>query len=332
MQMHPAWRWEVAGSIPVGRIEERECFRLNRQGWRSRRNEYMSWLLFLDESGHDHRTMPYEVYGGVAIHAGQLWPFIQSIQTLEVSAFGDELHRYGKEIKGCKLADKDRYKWAAQMPTMNDEERRKNSLAFLNRSAAGEKLKREHFTAYGQACLGMATGVFQLLRDHNATLFASVIPRGTTKPKGFQHDEYLRKDHVFLLERFFYFLEGKKEHGLIVCDETEKANDRRWVRRIESYFTKTQTGLFRTHWIVPTPLFVSSEMAYPVQAADLCIYCLNWGFRLPSLGMDAQTRPEIGSDFAPWLSRLQFSGDCYRGGSVFHEYGIVFVPDPYTSR
>ncbi len=27
----------------------------------------MAWLLFLDESGHDHKQMPYEVRGGVAI-------------------------------------------------------------------------------------------------------------------------------------------------------------------------------------------------------------------------------------------------------------------------
>ena len=27
----------------------------------------MAWLLFLDESGHDHKQMPYEVRGGVAL-------------------------------------------------------------------------------------------------------------------------------------------------------------------------------------------------------------------------------------------------------------------------
>lgn len=26
----------------------------------------MSWLLFLDESGHDHKQIPYEVRGGIA--------------------------------------------------------------------------------------------------------------------------------------------------------------------------------------------------------------------------------------------------------------------------
>ena len=30
----------------------------------------MSYLLFLDESGHDHRTMPYEVRGGVSGRPG----------------------------------------------------------------------------------------------------------------------------------------------------------------------------------------------------------------------------------------------------------------------
>ena len=40
----------------------------------------MSWLLFLDESGHDHRTMPYEVRGGVALHASELWPFVQDMR------------------------------------------------------------------------------------------------------------------------------------------------------------------------------------------------------------------------------------------------------------
>lgn len=32
----------------------------------------MAWLLFLDESGHDHRQMPYEVHGGVALQDAQL--------------------------------------------------------------------------------------------------------------------------------------------------------------------------------------------------------------------------------------------------------------------
>ena len=73
----------------------------------------MSWLLFLDESGHDHKHCPYEVRGGIAIQAGKLWPFVQQLRDAEIAAFGAPLHEYQKEIKGAKLLDKDRFKWAA---------------------------------------------------------------------------------------------------------------------------------------------------------------------------------------------------------------------------
>ena len=87
--------------------------------------------------------------------------------------------------------------------------------------------------------------------------------------------------------------------GLLVLDEVDKAEDRRFVRRLEAYFRRTHTGRYRTAWIVPTPLFVASDMNYAVQAADLCIYCVNWGFRLPSYGMDAPARAEIATEFGP---------------------------------
>jgi hypothetical protein len=137
---------------------------------------------------------------------------------------------------------------------------------------------------------------------------------------------------VFLLERYFYFLEREQQHGLLVMDEVDKAEDRRFVRRLESYFRKTQTGRYRSAWIVPAPFFVSSDMAYPVQAADLAIYCINWGFRLPSRDMNEPVRSEITEGFGPWLHRLQFRGQGQRDGTVYDTYGIVFVPDPYSSR
>ena len=144
--------------------------------------------------------------------------------------------------------------------------------------------------------------------------------------------EYLRKDHVFLFERFFYLLEEKQEHGVLVMDEVEKAEDRRFVRRMERYFTKTDNGRYRTTWIVPTPFFVSSDMTYAIQAADLCIYCVNWGFRLDSLGMNAGKRDEIADRFGAWLNRLQFRGQGHRDGVVFNSFGVVYVPDPYSGR
>lgn len=292
----------------------------------------MSWLLFLDESGHDHRSTPYEVRGGIALHAGEVWPFVQDMQRLELASFGTALHQFRKEIKGCKLLDKDRFAWAVQRPLMENEERRKHCRAFFTKGLEKKRPSHSEFTAYGQACLEMARGLCQLLHNHKAKLFAAAIPRDVVDPETSITEEYLRKDQVFLFQRFFDFLERERRHGLLVMDETDRNEDRRFVRRLESYFTKTKTGRNRTVWIVPTPFFVSSDMTYPVQAADVLIYCINWGFRLPSRGMEAPTRAEIADEFGPWLNQLQFRGESYRDGTVYPEYGILFVPDPYSPR
>ena len=292
----------------------------------------MSYLLFLDESGHDHQNMPYEVRGGIAVHASRLWPFIQDMQRLELASFGTALHQFKTELKGCKLLDKDRFKWATQEQPMLDEERRKHCRGFLTKGLEKKSPIKPEFTAYGQGCLEMATGMFELLRQHNARLFATAIPRKVTRPVTFEAEEYLRKDQVFLLERYFYFLEQEKQHGLLVMDAVEKNEDRRFVRRLEAYFRKTQTGRYRSAWIVPAPLFVSSDMTYPIQAADLAIYCINWGFRLPKRGMNAPIRTEIAENYGQWLAELQFRGEGSRDGDVYDSYGIVFIPDPYTAR
>ncbi len=137
---------------------------------------------------------------------------------------------------------------------------------------------------------------------------------------------------VFLMERYFYFLERENAPGLLVMDETEKTEDRRFVARMERYFSKTRTGRFRTSRIVPSPFFVSSDMSYPVQAADVCIYCINLGFRLESRGMNAPVREEIAEEFGPWLNDLQYRGEGGDQSRSFMTYGIVYVPDPYESR
>lgn len=296
----------------------------------------MSWLLFMDESGHDHKNTPYEVRGGIALHADKLWMFIQDMQQLEQDCFGASLHHYKTEIKGHKLLDKDRFKWAAQAIPLDDLTRRKNAKSFLSKGMEKGMEKKKptklEFTAYGQASLFMARGIFHLLRNHNAQLFAVAIPRNVTKPETVEAEEYLRKDQVFLLQRFFYFLEERKERGLIVMDATEQNDDRRFVQRLERYFTLTHNGKSRSERIVPSPFFVSSAMTYPVQAADVCLYCINWGFRIPAYDMNADVRPEIQNEFANLLGGLQYKGKIQVEGSYRNTYGIVYVPDPYTRR
>lgn len=265
----------------------------------------MSYLLFVDESGHDHKVAPYEVTGGIALHSSKVWSFVQQVQRLELETFGAPLSQYRSEIKGSKLLGATRFKWAAQAPRLADDARRRLCRSFLTKGLEKKPPSRDEFTAYGQASLEMARGMFELLRQHDARLFASAIPASATKPPTFQTEDYLRKDHVFPLERFFYFLEAQKQHGLLVLDAVDRGADQRFVRRLQRYFTRTLTGRYRAAWIVPVPMFVSSDMTYPVQAADMVIYCINWGFRKAAIGMTAPEREEIARDFGPWLHQLQ---------------------------
>jgi len=292
----------------------------------------MSWLLFMDESGHDHRTMPYEVRGGVALQDRKVWPFIRAVSSLEQDCYGVRLADFQKEFKGAKLLDNDRIKWAFQDPLQTDEERRRNARAFLSKGLQSATPSRAEFSGYGQACFQMAQGIFRLLRDHEAKVFAAAIPRGVKAPDNMPAEQYLRKDHVYLLERFYYFCHKMQEQGLLVMDQVEEQADYRFVRKLERYFVRTYKGTQRADWIVPAPFFSSSYLSIPIQVADVCIYCINWGFRRPNWGMDAPTRREIKEQFAGWIRRLEYQDKRQLGGGgVKKVLGIVFVKNPYGS-
>lgn len=291
----------------------------------------MSYLLFMDESGHDHKKMPYEVRGGIALHASRIWGFVREMAALEQDAFGERLFRFNTEVKGHKLLDKDRFKWAKQMESLDSLTRRQNASSFMKKGITGDGPTKIEFTAYGQASLLMAHGILDLLIKHGGLIFAGVIPSESVRPDTSLADDYLRKDHVFMLERFFNYLNIEQQTGLMVMDETDKDLDRSYVQRMERYFTKTATGQERSKWIVPSPFFVASDMAYPVQAADVCIYCINWGVRFCN-DMIKPVRQDIADGFAEDIDRLQWQGLIQKDGDRYRQYGIVYVPDPYASR
>lgn len=288
----------------------------------------MSYLLFVDESGHDHKNTPYEVRGGVAIHASHLWAFIQAFQNLEEACFGTQLSAFGVELKGSRLLERKRFKHANQGEHLDDVARRKHSLGFLHHGQNRTSPSEVEFRAFGQACLEMSRGIFGLLEAHEARVFAAVVPRTTKKPKTTQAVDYLRKDQVFLLQRYFTFVHSKNETGLLVFDETDDDADSHFIRQIERYFTRTSTGRFRATAIVPVPLFVNSDLTRAIQAADVCIYALNWGFRAPK-GMDAECRTEIQTEFSDWIYKLQAYGRELTDTGTHPWYGIVYVPEPF---
>jgi len=122
----------------------------------------MSFCLFLDESGHDHKNAPYEVRGGIALHAGKIWDFVQAVKKAEQSCFGDALHRYKTEIKGHKLLDKSRFAWASQDPLLDDVARRKHALAFLNKGVEHKPPARIEFTGSDRFPAGRLGGIGKL--------------------------------------------------------------------------------------------------------------------------------------------------------------------------
>jgi hypothetical protein len=112
-------------------------------------------------------------------------------------------------------------------------------------------------------------------------------------------------------------------------DEVEKVSDHRFVRQMDKYFSQTATGRHRTSRIVPVPMFVASDMSLPVQAADLVIYCINWGYRNETMGLLEPTREDVASEFALRIDELQHRGQGYRDGRVFNQWGICYVRNPY---
>lgn len=289
----------------------------------------LSYFFFLDESGHDHRNCPYEVRGGIVLHASKLWRFVQDFATLEESCFGVRLTEFGVELKGSLLLDKKKFRWANQGELLDDVARRKNCISFLNKGLQHISPSETEFRSFGQACIAMSRAVFALLRTHDARIFASVVPCTVEKPSTRQVEDFLRRDLVFLLERYFNFVAPKNETGVLVFDSTDKSADQKFIRQIERYFLRTERGRFRATSIVPVPFFVSSDLTRAVQAADICIYAINWGFRLPSRGMDAPVRSEISTDFGPWILNSQADGFSVDETGSHPWFSIVFVLNPY---
>ena len=121
----------------------------------------MSWLLFLDESGHDHRQMPYEVRGGVTLHASKVWSFVQAMQSAEHECFGCSLQDFGHELKGASLLKRDRFKHALSKTKrpISPQQRRNDCRSLFARKQRPKPEQGPRGTelpSYGQACLLMA--------------------------------------------------------------------------------------------------------------------------------------------------------------------------------
>ena len=105
--------------------------------------------------------------------------------------------------------------------------------------------------AYSCQALSFVHKVIDLAAGYNVQVFASVVDLAAPRPE----PNRLRKDYVYLFERYFYFLETlpMRERGLVVFDELDKAQSHILLQQMAAYFLGAATGRYRSSRIVPNP-------------------------------------------------------------------------------
>ncbi|MCD4727457.1 MAG: hypothetical protein K8R46_07345 [Pirellulales bacterium] len=216
-------------------------------------------LLFIDESGHDGHNIPCETLAGIAISEDNLWNLVQAIRSAEREHFGGYLRElHPNEIKGRTLLKKKRFKSANRDVQIETEELvglansclRKGVEANQQELAQSGATQRE-IVAYSRQVLNFVHQVIDLAASFSVQIFASVVDVSAPRPA----PGLLRKDYVYLFERYFYFLETLpvRERGLIVFDELDKAQSHVLLQQMATYFLGHPTGRYRSSRIVPEP-------------------------------------------------------------------------------
>jgi hypothetical protein len=246
----------------------------------------VSYLLFVDESGHDQRESPYEVLAGLAIEDRDLWNLISAIDQVQERFFGLRYASLGREIKGKHFLTRKIFRVASQLPPFDPEDRSRLAAQCLIRGAEAD---RNQITALAQAKIVFVKEALQLCAAHRARAFASITVAGAPRPE----QTFLRKDYAYLFERFYYFLEDSPTSpmGIVVFDELERAQSHLLIGQMSRYFQQTGRGRMRSSRIIPQPLFVHSELTTLVQIVDLLAYIVAWGVKVG--GMDRPRREEL---------------------------------------
>jgi len=268
-------------------------------------------LLFIDESGQDNKEMPCEVLAGIAIAEANLWNTIKAIRAIEKECFGDYLRNLRlTEVKAKRLLKRKCFRIANQKLSIQETELTGLANSFLRKGIEAHKSRKDSspFTAreadgYNRSVLRFVDKVIDIAANFGVKIFASVVDKETAKAQ----KDVLRKDFVYLFERYFYFLKTLPdyERGLVVFDELEKSRAQKLVQQMASYFLGTKTGQFRSSKIIPEPFFVHSELTTGVLLADLAAYIIGWGWR--SGKMTQPFRQEL-MPYAKKLHTMQFQG------------------------
>lgn len=289
-------------------------------------------LLFIDESGHDHSGSPCEVLAGVAIAEADLWNLVRAIRGAEKEYFGDYLRTFAvDERKARKLLKTKRFRSADRDVHIDgrDLSELANSALTKGRDAKEKGLAEVNSTerelvAYSRQVLRFVHAVLNIAAGFGVQVFASMVDPGAPRPAA----RMLRKDYIYLFERYFYFLEtlAPRERGLVVFDELEKTQAHGLLQQMAAYFLGHEDGQYRSSRIVPEPFFVHSDLTTGVFLADLAAYILAWGWRLQR--MPQPSRSEL-QPYAAKLHDMQFHGEKPKpdGSGVWLLHSITYIED-----
>lgn len=257
---------------------------------------------------------------------------MRAVRGIERELFGDYLRKFlVEERKAKRLLKRKRFRSANRSVKIDARE-----LAALAHSALTKgKAAREaglnddgtterELVAYSRQVLRFVHEVLNIAAGFNVQVFASIVdPKAPRPPRG-----VLRKDYIYLFERYFYFLETlpPRERGLVVFDELEKSQAHGLVQQMAAYFLGHEEGQYRSSRIVPEPFFVHSDLTTGVFLADLAAYILNWGFRFNR--MPQAFREEL-RPYAAKLNDMQFRGQKPKPDSsgVWQLQGITYLDD-----
>lgn len=258
----------------------------------------MAHLMFVDESGTDRGSAPYEVLAGMVVRDSDVWRLTEAVRDLERQHFDDFDYAYavqGGELKARKLLNKKTFRLASQMPPLAHSTRAEEARKCLE---APETATRLQLTALAQAKLALVHDLLRLCAQFRCRAIASIMSRTAARPV----EGYLRRDFHRLFERFYYLVNDchAQEVGLVVLDEIERSNSHRLVADVEDYFRRTPDGKRRGTQIIPQPLFVHSDLTIGIQLADIVAYIVSWGFR-DITEMTEPDRPEL----RPFVDRVR---------------------------
>jgi len=254
----------------------------------------VAYLLFVDESGQDHRESPYEVLAGVVVEDRDLWNLVCAIQDAEIDYFGARYSAGSRELKSRRLLSRKTFRKAGQLTEFDPEQRRVLAKSCLE---SGGTAGRSEMTAMAQAKLAYVSEVLDLCAQHHCKVIASII----TNASGALPKNMLRRDYCYMFERFFYYLEDRPDvMGIVVFDELDRSRSHMLVEQMDRYFKYTAKGRYRSSQVIPEPFFVHSDLTTGVQLADIAAYVLSWGFR-GATGLNKSARDEL----APYVEQVR---------------------------